>query len=92
MNKPKAEEVRRFLITNYAGGIAAAGIDAAKVPADFDFLLQGVIDSFGVLEMVGLIENEFQIELDLTNLDAEQMTVLGPLSEYVAGNAVEKQV
>ena len=51
---------------------------------DFDFLLNGVIDSFGILEMISALEEAFQIELDLAALDAEQITVLGPLSRYVA--------
>ena len=51
---------------------------------DFDFLLKGVIDSFGILEMISAIENEFRIQLDLADLDAEQITILGPLSRYVA--------
>ena len=56
-------------------------------PDDFDFFLRGVIDSFGIIEMVGSVEEQFGIELDLSNLDAEQMTILGPLSRYVAQNA-----
>jgi acyl carrier protein len=90
MNQLKAEDVRRFLVRQYSGGISASGTEPAQVPDDFDFLLQGVIDSLGVLEMVGLIENEFQIELDLADLDAEQMTILGPLSEYAASHQVMK--
>ncbi len=48
----------------------------------------GVIDSFGILEMVGAIEDEFGIQLDTESLDAEQITVLGPLSRFVAKNAI----
>jgi hypothetical protein len=33
------------------------------------------------------LEEEFQIQLDWATLDAEQITVLGPLSRYVAENA-----
>ena len=37
---------------------------------DFDLLLlSGVIDSFGILEMISSIEDEFQVELDLAELD-----------------------
>ncbi len=37
--------------------------------------------------MIGAIEDEFRIRLDLAELDAEQITILGPLSLYVAENA-----
>jgi acyl carrier protein len=63
------------------------GFDPVEVPDSFDFLLSGVIDSFGILEMVSSIEDEFRIRLDLAALDAEQITILGPLSQYVAGSA-----
>jgi len=63
------------------------GFDPVEVPDSFDFLLSGVIDSFGILEMVSSIEDEFRIRLDLAALDAEQVTILGALSQYVAENA-----
>jgi acyl carrier protein len=61
-------------------------LNPAEVPDNFDFLLNGVIDSFGILEMISSIEDEFCIRLDLAALDAEQITILGPLSRYVAEN------
>jgi acyl carrier protein len=71
----------------YARAINELGLDTAEVPDNFDFLLSGVIDSFGILELVSSIEGEFGIQLDMATLDAEQITILGPLSEYVAANA-----
>jgi acyl carrier protein len=76
--------VRQFLLVEYFEPIEALGLTPADLPDDFDFLLNGVIDSFGILEMISAIEEEFQIELDLAALDAEQITILGPLSRYVA--------
>jgi acyl carrier protein len=40
--------------------------------------------------MVSAIEDEFGLSLDLAALDAEQMTILGPLSDFVAQNAQPK--
>jgi acyl carrier protein len=77
-------DVRRFLLVKYSGTIEALGLSPADLPDDFDLLLNGVIDSFGILEMVSAIEEEFEIELDLEALDAEQITVLGPLSRFIA--------
>jgi hypothetical protein len=36
--------------------------------------------------MISSIEDKFRIHLDLATLDAEQITLLGPLSQYVAQN------
>ena len=75
--------VRQFLLAKYFESIEALGLRPVDLPDDFDFLLSGVIDSLGILEMIIAIEEEFQIKLDLTALDAEEITVLGPLSRYV---------
>jgi acyl carrier protein len=62
-------------------------LDPAEVPDNFDFLLSGVIDSFGILEMISSIEDEFHIQLDMAALDAEQITVLGSLCQYISENS-----
>lgn len=84
MAEISTESVRAFLVGQYADQIRGKGFDPGVLPDDFDLLLRGVIDSLGVLQMVGELEKKFQIELDMSNLDPEQLTVLGPLSRYVA--------
>jgi acyl carrier protein len=86
VNRITPDQVRNFLLTKYARPIKELALDAGTVPDDFDFLLQGVIDSFGILEMISAIEDEFHLRLDMATLDAEQITILGPLSRYVAEN------
>jgi acyl carrier protein len=76
--------VRQFLLDEYREPIGALGLVSESFTDDFDFLLTGVIDSHGLIEMIGAIENEFQIEVNLAALDAEEITVLGPLCRYVA--------
>jgi len=76
--------IRLFLLDKYREPIEAIGFIPEDLADDFDFLLTGVIDSLGILEMMGAIEEEFQVEIDLAALDADQITVLGPLSRYVA--------
>jgi acyl carrier protein len=83
-----SSNIRQFLLIKYLEPIEALGLTPANLPDDFDFLLNGVIDSFGILEMISAIEEEFQIELDLAALDAEQITILGPLSRYVAERGI----
>lgn len=84
MAEISTEHVRAFLVGQYADQIRGKGFDPGGLPDNFDFLLRGVIDSLGVLQMVGELEKNFQIELDMSSLDPEQLTVLGPLSRYVA--------
>jgi serine acetyltransferase/acyl carrier protein len=84
------DEIRKFLLTTYSEPITAMRINIRELPDDFDFLLSGVIDSFGILEMISAIENEFQIQLDLSLLDAEDISRIGPLTRYIARNANER--
>ena len=76
------------MLTKYAEALNLSGFKTDEVPDSFDFLLSGIIDSFGILEMVSSIEDEFRVQLDMAALDAEQITVLGPLCQYVAENSI----
>ena len=87
MKEITPESVRQFLLVKYLERIRSLGLASAELPDDFDLLLSGVIDSFGILEMISTLEEEFHIELDLDTLDAEEMTIVGPLSRFVASNA-----
>jgi len=87
MRKVAPDEIRKFLLTKYSEPIAAMRLKTSELPDDFDLLLSGVIDSFGILEMISAIENEFQIQLDLFSLDAEDITRIGPLTRYIATNS-----
>jgi acyl carrier protein len=79
--------VRKFLLTRYSEPITAMELNLTELPDDFDLLLSGVIDSFGILEMISALEDEFRIQLDLALLDAEDITRIGPLARYIAENA-----
>ncbi len=86
MKEVAPEDIRKFLLTRYSEPITAMRLNIMELPDDFDFLLSGVIDSFGILEMITAIEDEFQIQLDLSLLDAEDITKIGPLTRYIAKN------
>jgi acyl carrier protein len=81
------DNVREFLLTRYSEPITSMQLNLTEIPDDFDFLLSGVIDSFGIVEMISAIEDEFRIQLDLALLDAEDITRIGPLARYIAENA-----
>ena len=80
-------EVREFFLNRYADALRATGLNPAEIPDSFDFLLSGIIDSFGVMEMVTAVEQEFKVQIDLASLDAEHVTILGPLSRHIVENS-----
>lgn len=83
MSSVSASDVRAFLVDRYGEALSARGVDGSALPDDFDFLTQGVIDSFGILEMISAMEEKFGFELDYEAIDPQDLTLVGPLSRFV---------
>ena len=83
MSSVSASEVREFLVARYGEALGARGVDASTLPDDFDFLAEGVIDSFGILEMISAMEEKFGFQLDYEAIDPQHLTLVGPLSRFV---------
>ncbi|HTS19493.1 MAG TPA: acyl carrier protein [Verrucomicrobiae bacterium] len=81
------DAVCAFLAGRYADQLRGRGFEPAALPDDFDFLLSGVIDSLGVIEMISAVEQHFGITVDFETLDPSELTVLGPFSRFVAEHA-----
>lgn len=88
MNTATAPEIQAFLLRQYHAEITDLGMDPATISPDFDFLESGVVDSLGILDLISSIEQHFAITVDLEGLDAERLTILGPLCEYIAATGV----
>lgn len=85
MSSPVLDDVRSFVITYLYEAIEKRGRPRPDVMADdFDFLLEGAIDSLGMLELTATLEERYKRPIDLEELDAEEMTVLGPFCLFVA--------
>jgi acyl carrier protein len=87
MNAVTAAEVRTFLLSRFEESLAASGLGPETVPDAFDLLTEGIVDSFGILEMIMGIEEHFGIVIDYENIDPQDLTVVGPLSRFVAQQA-----
>ena len=84
-----SESVRAFVLENLAPALAEARIDPASVGDDFDLLTSGLIDSLGILELIMDVNERFGIDIDFEELDPENLTILGPFSEFVAAEAAQ---
>jgi acyl carrier protein len=78
-------EVRTFLLSRVALPLEAVGLTPDSTPDDYDLLASGVIDSFGIIELIGDLEDRFDVTLEFDEVQPEVVTVVGPLSQYVAG-------
>jgi acyl carrier protein len=90
MTRTTAEAVHELILERLDEQLAAKGLTPSDVPPSFDLLLEGVIDSFGVVEIIMLIEERFGIEFDFDELPADDLTRIGPLSQYVERKSSEQ--
>ena len=76
-------DLRSALLETLAEPLAAVGVDPEDVPDDLDLLAAGVIDSFGLLELIAALEDRYGTTLDFADLAAEELTVVGPLTRHL---------
>jgi len=85
MTSVTAHDIRKFLVDYLSGKLKSNGSTACEdLPEDCDILLAGMIDSLGLLELVGAIQEFTGVEIDFEALDPEQMTIVGPLCKFVS--------
>jgi hypothetical protein len=54
------------------------------LPEDYDLLTTGLVDSLVFVEMLAAAGEHFAKDIDLSGLDPEKMTVVGPLCRFVS--------
>ena len=91
MSAVTPQDVRSFLV-HYLSTKRSANQSAAceDLPEDCDILLSGMIDSLGLLELVGAIQEFTGVDIDFEALDPEEMTVVGPLCAFVSGQTTSR--
>jgi acyl carrier protein len=86
MSAVSPADVRIFLKDFIQRRLAAQGQDPLnELSDDCDLLLSGVIDSLGLLELVTAVNEHYGREIDFEDLDPDQMTIVGPFCDFVAG-------
>jgi acyl carrier protein len=87
MSAVTPQQVRLFLGELLSEPLENAGLDPRALDDDLDLHASGVIDSLGLIEVIGEIEARFDLEIDFEELDPDQLTVVGPFCEFVAAQA-----
>jgi acyl carrier protein len=83
MARTSAAAVRDAVLDRVVEPLAAKGLTPSDVPDSFDLLLEGVIDSFGVVELIMMLEQRFGVDFDFDELPADDFTKVGAIAEYV---------
>ena len=85
------DDVKGFVISHLASALKENGVPPGEVADDLDLMKRGVIDSIGVIHLISAIEEHFNIEeIDFEEMDAEELTIVGPLCRYIAARATGK--
>ena len=71
------ERVRRFITTNFYVADANLLVDQASL------LDEGVVDSTGVLEVIGFLESEFEITIEDSEVTPENFDTIARIAAFV---------
>lgn len=73
------EKIRQFIISEFISD------DAAVVLTDTAPLVDsGIIDSFGIIALLGYLEESFSIQLSGEDLVPENFSTIATISEFIA--------
>ncbi|MCD6199723.1 MAG: acyl carrier protein [Deltaproteobacteria bacterium] len=72
------DEIRQFIIDNFL-----MGQDSDSLKDDSSFLEEGVIDSTGVLELVGFLEENYEIKVEDEELIPENLDSIKNICSYL---------
>lgn len=72
------QEIREFVISNFL-----FGTDDGTLTSDESFLENGIIDSTGVLELVGFLEQTYAIKVKDQELVPDNLDSLRKVSSFV---------
>jgi acyl carrier protein len=87
MSVVKAEDVRKFIISHLDDAFKDIGVTEDAITDDFDLMKMGIIDSIGLIHLIGAIEDHFNIEFNFVAMDAKSITIMGPLCRYIEERA-----
>lgn len=63
------------------------GSDASELPADYDLLATGVVDSLGLLKVIAWLEDRFELAIDDLELDPDSFRTVAAIDAFVASAA-----
>jgi len=79
------ETVKAYVVENFLFG------DDRRIRPDTDFLECGILDSTGVLELVGFLEEKFGIRVEDEELVPDNMNSLEKIALYISKKTGKNQ-
>ena len=82
---PTSDDVRAFVVHYLRAKLAKAGL--SQLEDDVSLTDSGIIDSFGLLDLVAAVERKFSIQVDMGDVDIDTFTTFGGFVSTVSGKA-----
>ena len=73
------EQTREFIVNNFLYG------EGDKLADDTSFMVEGIIDSTGILELVTFLESTYQLKVADDEIIPENMDSLESIEKYLDG-------
>lgn len=84
MSVVDGQRVRDAVLDRVEPALRELGLERSNVPDDLDLLAEGIVDSFGLLELIESLEESLGVTLDFETVDPDELTVLGTFTRHVA--------
>jgi acyl carrier protein len=72
---PTADEIEQFLTKRLKGALSRAGI--TELTPETSLTETGLVDSFGLLELIMAVQEKFGVTVDVGEIDPEVLTTFG---------------
>ncbi len=70
-------------VREYISGTILLGLSDQSIEPDESFLQRGILDSTGVLELVGVLEDRFGIKVDDDDITPDNLNSLNSIAAYL---------
>jgi acyl carrier protein len=81
-----AARIKTFVLEVLGPRAETMGISREELAGDFNLMQSGLLDSMGFVDLVAQVENEFDVQMDLMDLDPSQFTSLSGFVSRVAAS------
>lgn len=75
-------EVKAFVIERLQKKLSARGV--AGLDDELSLIDSGLVDSFGLLDLVQAAEKKFQVEIDVSSVDIDVISKFGGFAKIIA--------
>ena len=87
MTRSSVADVRSMILMCVRPAMDAHGLSATELTDEVDLRTSGLVDSLGFVQLLAEIEVQLGQPVDLGDMDADELTVLGPLAAHIARTA-----